>query len=100
MLLSIVWTALLMFVIDRDFFKVTVWALLGSLLSLFGLIHSDKVGFLIEEDQMGWKFCVGYAIVACVSLGFFYLQKFDLVEEKFQVRLTEQLLEETGEKKV
>jgi AGZA family xanthine/uracil permease-like MFS transporter len=39
LLVSFVWVAMLCFVIDRKWKTATIWALIGSLFAVFGIIH-------------------------------------------------------------
>ena len=57
-------TAIFMYMIDRKFVRAAVWSLLAAIFAFFGLINAPGVGLLIHKDDDGWKFTVGYAMLA------------------------------------
>ncbi|CAF1391523.1 unnamed protein product [Rotaria sordida] len=68
LLQSIFVTAIFMYMIDRKFLHATVWSLLASFLSLFGLINSSNVGVLVKNTDDGWRFTVAYVMLAAFFL--------------------------------
>ncbi|CAF1274572.1 unnamed protein product [Rotaria sordida] len=68
LLQSIFVTAIFMYMIDRKFLQATVWSLLASFLSLFGLINSSNVGVLVKNTDDGWRFTVAYVMLAAFFL--------------------------------
>ncbi len=66
MLVCMVWAAVSAHLIDRDFSKAALWALIGAVLAFFGFIHA---GYLTPAGAMydiafasGWQWAVGYAL--------------------------------------
>jgi len=60
LLSSLVLTALLATIIDRQYARAIAWALIAALLSLCGLMHGERIGLLIHADSYGWRFTTGY----------------------------------------
>lgn len=65
---SIFLTAIMIFLIDRRFLKAGAWSVVAALLSFIGLINSPKIGWLVQQDDVGWKFSVAY--LSCAALFF------------------------------
>lgn len=65
-IISMLWSSILSFIIDRNFHYAAITALLGSIFSFFGLIHYEAVGIGI-----GIETAVSYIIVSII-LGIFY----------------------------
>jgi AGZA family xanthine/uracil permease-like MFS transporter len=61
LLSSMVLPAMLAFVLDRAFLKAAVWALAGSVLSWFGLMHAYALGPAGVENKFGWAAAPGFA---------------------------------------
>jgi hypothetical protein len=59
LLVSFVWVALLVMVIDRQWKKATFWAMIGAFFSLFGIIHVPEAGFKSFSKPV-WEQCVAY----------------------------------------
>jgi AGZA family xanthine/uracil permease-like MFS transporter len=72
MLSSMVLSALLVHVIERQFLKAALWAGLASLLSLTGLVHAYELTAAGVQNKFGWAaapgFAVGYAVGALCLL--------------------------------
>jgi hypothetical protein len=79
LLVSFIWTAMLVKVIDRQWFFAVIWALLGAFFALFGIIHVPEAGFEnftsptweqcvssteCWEHAMQWQFMVAYLMLA------------------------------------
>jgi hypothetical protein len=84
LLVSMVWVAMLVMILDRKWVGATVWAIIGSLFALFGIIHVPQAGFktfneptysqcwvtavgeapTCWEHAEQWMFFVGYIILA------------------------------------
>ncbi|CAM9100814.1 unnamed protein product [Discosporangium mesarthrocarpum] len=45
LLVSMVWVAMLVLVIDRRWWQATVWSMLGAIFAMFGIIHVPVAGF-------------------------------------------------------
>jgi AGZA family xanthine/uracil permease-like MFS transporter len=80
LLTSMIFAAVMVFMIDRKFLKAAQWIFAASLCSFIGLIHGYKLtlaGGL--ENQFGFgessKFGIMYAIMGCLLLMFYYRQK-------------------------
>jgi AGZA family xanthine/uracil permease-like MFS transporter len=63
-LAGIILGAITVFIIDRDFTKATAFALAGAILTFFGLIHSEGVGFAHSPE-----IAFAYLVVAGVLYG-------------------------------
>ncbi|CAF3777750.1 unnamed protein product [Rotaria socialis] len=74
-------SAIMIYMIDRKFIRATIWSLLASLLSFFGLIHASKVGVLYRETDDGWRFTVAYAMLAFIFILFELAQRQGWVQE-------------------
>jgi AGZA family xanthine/uracil permease-like MFS transporter len=68
LLISMLWAALTVEIIERHFTRAALWALSGSLLSACGMIHSYR---FTQADTTSWltfnvtsPFVVGYALLA------------------------------------
>lgn len=59
LLVSFVWVAMLVMVIDRQWKKSTFWAMVGALFSLFGIIHVPAAGFENFSKPV-WEQCSVY----------------------------------------
>jgi adenine/guanine/hypoxanthine permease len=68
LLTSMVWSTITVEVIERRFFRASLWALAGSLLSLVGLVHSFAYtpGDTVQDLALGkaWTYALGYALLA------------------------------------
>ncbi|MGF2069801.1 MULTISPECIES: hypothetical protein [Enterococcus] len=62
-IISMLWASLLSFIIDRNFNKAAVVAVLGAVFSFFGIIHSPIVGFNVGGDMT-----LSYAFVGIIIL--------------------------------
>ena len=45
LLVSMIWTAMVVMVLDRKFIGATVWSFIGALFAVFGIIHVPQAGF-------------------------------------------------------
>ena len=68
-LVGLLWAAIAVFSIDRNWFMALVYSLLSALLSFFGIIHAAKIAV-----AAAWEPAVGYLIVAAM-FGIMYLLK-------------------------
>lgn len=80
LLVSFVWVAIVVMVIDNQWKKATIWALIAATFSLFGIIHVPEAGFenfskpvweqcaIYDTDcwevAQQWKFFVSYLMMA------------------------------------
>ncbi|MCZ8154538.1 MAG: NCS2 family permease [Leptospira sp.] len=68
LLTSMVWAAIVVFILEKDFFKSAIWAGIGSLLSAIGLIHAYKLAgnaILSEYSPVSnWQFALAYLLLA------------------------------------
>ncbi len=71
-LTGLVLPAIAVFIIDREFAKAAGFALAGALLTFFGFMHGEAVGFAVSP-----VIAAGYALVAA---GLFYCAKVALPE--------------------
>jgi len=72
LLISMVWAAMTVEIIERRFGRAALWSLGGALLSLFGLAHSYAFSpaDTIQDLQFGkaWQFALAYALLAGLLL--------------------------------
>jgi AGZA family xanthine/uracil permease-like MFS transporter len=70
LLSAMVWAALLVFVIERQFLRAAAWALVAAGLSMIGLIHAYTLTEAGIENCFGWaaapKFAAAYVLTALV----------------------------------
>jgi hypothetical protein len=59
LLVSFVWVAMIVMVIDRQWKKATFWAMVGAIFALFGIIHVPEAGFKNFSKPV-WEQCVSY----------------------------------------
>lgn len=59
LLVSFVWVATLVNVIDRKWKKAAVWSTVGAVFALFGIIHVPEAGFESFSSPV-WEQCVAY----------------------------------------
>ena len=82
LLQSIFITAIFMYMIDRKFIRAILWSLLAAIFALFGLINSTSgVGLLVKPRDDGWKFTVGYTMMAVLFAGLKFAQRKRWVKE-------------------
>mmetsp|Transcript_31458 Transcript_31458/g.60672 ORF Transcript_31458/g.60672 Transcript_31458/m.60672 type:complete len:139 (-) Transcript_31458:263-679(-) len=77
---SIVLTCMLIFSVDRNFLLAALWSLIGAVCSLFGFMHTIKLGVWVKTHDYGWRFCVGYSSIAALMLCLHVAQSYGLVE--------------------
>jgi AGZA family xanthine/uracil permease-like MFS transporter len=58
LLVSLLWTSMLVNVIDRQWLSAAIWAIISSLFAVFGIIHSFGAGFK-NFDTPSWQYCYG-----------------------------------------
>ena len=58
LLVSLLWTSMLVNVIDRQWISAAIWAVISSLFAVFGIIHSFSAGFS-NFDSASWQYCFG-----------------------------------------
>lgn len=68
-LVSILLTSVLIYLIDRDYRRLSIWCAIGSVASFFGLIHSSAVGWLVGRHDVAWKFAMAYGVMAACAYG-------------------------------
>jgi adenine/guanine/hypoxanthine permease len=59
LLVSFIWVAMIVMVIDRRWKSATVWALIGACFALFGIIHVPAAGFKTFTEPT-WEQCTIY----------------------------------------
>lgn len=65
MFTGIIWGAILVYIIDEAYDKAAIFALVGALLSAFGIMHAAQISIQITSD-----FTLGYGLVACILMLF------------------------------
>lgn len=58
LLVSMIWTAVVVMVLDRRWLTAAIWAFVGSLFAVFGIIHVPQAGFK-NFAQPTWEQCSG-----------------------------------------
>ena len=64
-IISVLWTTMVVFIIERKEKQTVIIAIAGAILSFFGIIHSASIGIMQNIGAM-----IGYLIVATVCLIF------------------------------
>ena len=68
LLVSMIWAAALVWVIERKFLHAAAWMVVAALLSTFGVIHAFTLTSLGIENRLGWwaapKFALSYVAAA------------------------------------
>lgn len=83
---AIVWGAATASLIDRRFFAGSLYLIAGSVLCLFGIIHSPSLqgGFVLPWKTGGplpWHFATAYVLAACVVAGSRFLRSEEAIAE-------------------
>ena len=72
MLTCVIWAAMSAHLIDRQFQRAAVWAMIGSVMAFLGFIHAGSVtpagGMYDIGLATGWRWAVGYALCALFFL--------------------------------
>mmetsp|Transcript_47573 Transcript_47573/g.101784 ORF Transcript_47573/g.101784 Transcript_47573/m.101784 type:complete len:582 (+) Transcript_47573:114-1859(+) len=82
-LTSIIWAAMVVYIVERKFGSAALWAFIASLLSSCGLVHGEVV-FLpwnAEGGSFHWELVGGYALTAAFLL-------FTELVQRFKTQLT------------
>jgi len=58
LLVSLLWTSILVNVIDRQWVSAAIWSVIASLFAVFGIIHSFSAGFT-NFSSVPWQYCYG-----------------------------------------
>jgi AGZA family xanthine/uracil permease-like MFS transporter len=58
LLVSMIWVAMVVMVLDRKWKLASIWAIIGSAFALFGIIHVPEAGFDTFNDPT-WEQCDG-----------------------------------------
>ncbi|SES28586.1 xanthine permease [Salisediminibacterium halotolerans] len=64
-LIGMLWSTVLVFIIERQLLKAAAGLILGSALSLIGIIHTEAAGWLAGPEM-----ALSYAVIAVMMLGF------------------------------
>lgn len=59
LLVSMVWTAMVVMILDRKWMTGAIWAMVGALFALFGIIHVPQAGFQNFASPT-WEQCPSY----------------------------------------
>lgn len=81
---SIVLACITLYVVDRKFTHAAMYALIGAVCSLFGFMHTLKLGLWVKKHDFGWKFCVAYSSCAALFLLLHVAQAYGLIEPPFE----------------
>ncbi|HEX4074748.1 MAG TPA: hypothetical protein VHX49_05060, partial [Candidatus Acidoferrales bacterium] len=54
LLVSMIWAAALVWMLERQFLRASVWMLVAAALSCFGVIHAYRLTALGIENKLGW----------------------------------------------
>lgn len=79
---AMLFSTMTVFIIDRKFFKAGLVALIASLISFLGLMHSYKFTLSDSVMNLRWnfKFAIAYLAVAVVLSSIKFISKFDKEE--------------------
>jgi adenine/guanine/hypoxanthine permease len=76
---SICFTALMVYILERDFIKASLWSVILAIFSFLGIIHSYKLDASGIHYEMGWmvapKFAVAYFMSAIILMCFYFILK-------------------------
>jgi len=64
LLVSLLWTSMLVMVLDRKWFRAGLWALVASIFAVFGIIHSFEAGFK-SFTSPAWQDCPSEDLDLC-----------------------------------
>ena len=72
LLISMIWAAALVWIIERQFVKASAWMLVAAVLSCFGVIHAYQLTSQGIENRLGWwvspEFTLSYLAAAVFLL--------------------------------
>jgi adenine/guanine/hypoxanthine permease len=72
LLVSMIWAATLVWIIERRFLQASAWMLVASVLSCFGVIHAYRLTVQGIENRLGWwvspEFTLSYLAAALFLL--------------------------------
>ena len=72
LLVSMIWAAALVWIIERSFLKASAWMLVAAALSCFGVIHAYQLTPQGIENRLGWwvapEFTLSYLAAALFLL--------------------------------
>jgi len=79
LLVSMIWAAALVWIIERRFLQASAWMLVAALLSCFGVVHAFALSPQGIENRLGWwvapKFTLSYLAAALfLALCHWYVQ--------------------------
>lgn len=72
---SMLWAAILAFIIDRQLIRAAVTSFACAAFSFFGLMHSETLGI-----NMGPKLMIGYLVTALIFVIYHYAEKKKLID--------------------
>jgi AGZA family xanthine/uracil permease-like MFS transporter len=72
MFTAIIWGAITAYIIDRNFFKASIFSLVGAFLAFIGISHAPRLAFNAAPD-----YTIGYIIMAALLIFFHYTAKDD-----------------------
>lgn len=73
---SMILASIVVFLIERQFFKASLWAVTAAFLSCFGLIHAYRLTEVGIQNSLGWMKAPGFALGYLLSALFFALMAF------------------------
>ncbi|MFB1050965.1 xanthine permease [Paraliobacillus sp. JSM ZJ581] len=74
--IGLIWSSILVFIIDQKFNFAAIVAIVGIILSFFGVIHYETVGF-----GVGYEMAISYTIVSLILLSIYFKNKKRVMEE-------------------
>ncbi|MGX4668507.1 xanthine permease [Cerasibacillus sp. JNUCC 74] len=75
-IIGMIWSSILVFIIDQNFKNGAVVCLIGTILSFFGIIHYKEIGI-----GVGWETAISYAVVGLILLSIYVKQNTNNMEE-------------------
>ncbi len=86
LLSSMVWAAIVVFLLEREFLKSAIWSAVGMILSFFGIIHSYKLAgnaILNEFSPLGhFEFPLAYLLLSLLFLLTHYFLRGSVVKNE------------------
>ncbi|MGD9762793.1 MAG: NCS2 family permease [Candidatus Binatia bacterium] len=90
MVTCMVWAAMSTHLIDREFRRAAMWAVIGAAAAFFGFVHAGSItpaGGLYEIGwATGWRWAIGYALCALFFLAVWRWTLVHAVEPRSELR--------------
>ena len=70
LLVSMIWAATLVWIIERRFLQASAWMLVAAVLSCFGVIHAYQLTAQGIENRLGWWVAPDFTLSYLAAAGF------------------------------